>query len=214
MQDKGIFIKWDFWRDKDTTLSEKGILIEINNLSMLDKGCIAHNEHFAELMGIKKEAASRLISSLEKKGYITTKIKKGSRNFNRTITINKMLSNHKQNVITPLTNCLETKENKTINKTYSEDFINLWKFYNIGNKYKASQLYIKYLKENKKEFISAKKILKLVLDMEIKKDDYHKNLSTILNKLIKDKNAVAEEYQSMMTEEKRKETNKFEEVSF
>ena len=119
--DKGIFITWTFWRDKNTTLSEKAILIEISNLSMLEYGCVAHNSHFATLMGAKKEAISRLISSLEQKGYISVKIKEGSRNFSRTITINKLLFDHKQIVIAPLTNCLETKENKSINKTNSKE---------------------------------------------------------------------------------------------
>jgi len=115
--EKGIFITWSFWRDKRTTLSEKAILIEINNLSMLELGCVASNTHFAELMGIKKEAVSRLISSLEKKGFIDTKIENGSRNFGRSITLNKLLFDPKQIVISPLTNCLETKGNKTSNKS-------------------------------------------------------------------------------------------------
>jgi uncharacterized phage protein (TIGR02220 family) len=124
LEERGIFIQWSVFRNKETTLSEKVLFLEINNLSMLDKGCIASNSHFADTLGVKKEAISRLISSLEKKGYITTKIVDGTRNHSRIITINKMLSTDnkmlfrgKQNVNTPLTNCLETKENKTINKT-------------------------------------------------------------------------------------------------
>ncbi len=125
MNEKGIFIEWSFWRDKTTTLSEKAILLEIQNLTMLELGCIASNKHFAELMGIKKEAVSRLISSLVDKGYITSKIKEGSRNFSRQITINKLLRGGKQNVISPLTNCLETKGNKSINKTiYIVEYLN------------------------------------------------------------------------------------------
>ena len=126
-EERGVFIKWSVFRNKETTLSEKILFLEINNLSMLDKGCIASNSHFADTLGVKKEAISRLISSLEKKGYITTEIVAGSRNHSRIITINKMLptdnkllSRDKQNVNTPLTNCLETKENKTINKTINK----------------------------------------------------------------------------------------------
>jgi DNA-binding Lrp family transcriptional regulator len=127
LEERGIFIKWTVFRNKETTLSEKVLFLEINNLSMLDKGCIASNSHFADTLGVKKEAISRLISSLEKKGYITTEIVDGSRNHSRIITINKMLSTDnkmlfrgKQNVNTPLTNCLESKENKTINKTINK----------------------------------------------------------------------------------------------
>lgn len=114
---KGFWLSVELLHDKNTTMQEKLILIEISQLSMLDKGCIASNNHFAELLQVKKESISRSISSLENKGYITTKIKDGSRNHERVITINKMLFDPKQNVIDPLTNCLETKENKTINKT-------------------------------------------------------------------------------------------------
>ena len=114
---KGFWLSIDLLHDKNTTMQEKLLLIEINQLSMLDKGCIASNNHFAETFKVKKESISRRLSSLEQKGYISTEIKAGSRNHDRTITINKMLFYYEQNVIAPLTNCLETKENKTINKT-------------------------------------------------------------------------------------------------
>lgn len=164
----GVFIEWGMFKDKSTTLSEKFIYLEIQNLSMLEHGCIASNEHFAEKMGIKKEAVSRLISSLEKKGFITSIIKNGSRNFNRTITINKMLIDPKQNVISPLTNCLETKGNKTTNKTTNsyDSFLNEIKlrvkhkskvtktkegaelFKQIANKQEVIEAYIKHQAEN------------------------------------------------------------------
>ena len=124
---KGFWLSVELLHDKNTTMQEKLILVEISQLSMLDKGCIASNNHFAELLQVKKESVSRSISSLENKGYITTKIKDGSRNYERVITINKMLFSinkmlfdPKQNVIDPLTNCLETKESKTINKTINK----------------------------------------------------------------------------------------------
>ena len=117
MSDKYVSLEWSFVRDKSTTMHEKLIYSEIRQLSMLDKGCVANNEHFAALMGIKKTAVSRCLKNLENKGYIRTKITKGSRNHDRTITINKMLTPPKQNVIYPLTKCYESKENNTINNT-------------------------------------------------------------------------------------------------
>ena len=136
LNEKGIFITWKFWQDKDTTLSEKALLLEIQNLTMLEHGCIAQNNHFATLMGVKRECISRLISSLEKKGYITSEIKRGSRNFSRTITINKMLFNYEQNVIQPLTKCYESKGNKSINNIAKQVFpnnLNSNKFKSIWN---------------------------------------------------------------------------------
>jgi len=117
VSEKYVSLEWSFVRCKKTTMQEKLVLSEISQLTMLDLGCIASNEHFAALMGVKKQAVSRCISSLEKKGYITTKIKNGSRNHERTITINKLFTPHKQNVTGVLTKCLETKENNTINNT-------------------------------------------------------------------------------------------------
>lgn len=116
MNDKFITLSWDFIKDDRTTMQEKLILCEIQNLTMLEYGCIANNEHFANLMGIQKEAVSRLINSLVKKGFLSSKIKNGSRNFSRCLTINNLLFDPKQNVISPLTKCLETKGNISINK--------------------------------------------------------------------------------------------------
>ena len=132
MQSKGLWLPIEVINDKVTTFQEKLVLMEISQLSMLDKGCIASNNHFAELFQIKKEAVSRCINSLEKKGYINSNIVKGTRNHTRIITINKLLSDPKQNVILPLTNCSETKENKTENKTNNIDydfFSSMWNEY-------------------------------------------------------------------------------------
>ncbi len=115
MNDKFVTLSWDFIRDDRTTMQEKLILCEIQNLTMLEYGCIANNEHFASLMGIQKEAVSRLINSLVKKGFISSKIKNGTRNFSRCLTLNNLLFDPKQNVIQPLTKCLETKGNISIN---------------------------------------------------------------------------------------------------
>ena len=157
---KGFWLPIELLKDKSTTMQEKLILVEINQLSMLDKGCIASNNHFAELFGIKKESVSRSISSLENKGYITTKIKDGSRNHERTITINKMLFEYKQNVISPLTNCLETKENKTINKTINID-----------------TLFIQYKKENEN---ASERELNIVMDFINYRKSIKDKIKTIL----------------------------------
>ena len=44
---KGFWLPIELLHDKNTTMQEKLLLIEINQLSMLDKGCIASNNHFA-----------------------------------------------------------------------------------------------------------------------------------------------------------------------
>ena len=114
---KFIQLNWNFIRQKDTTLQEKLILGEIYNLSK-NKICNANNEHFAKRIDIKKSSVSRSLSNLESKGYINTKIKPKSRNFDRTITINNLLITVNIGLTTDnirlfdlLTICIESKEN-------------------------------------------------------------------------------------------------------
>jgi len=57
-------------RDKNLTQSQKYILAEIEQLEMLDKGCIASNLHFSELIAISTQGVSKAIHQLEEKGYI------------------------------------------------------------------------------------------------------------------------------------------------
>ena len=182
---KGFWLPIELLKDKSTTMQEKLILVEINQLSMLDKGCIASNNHFAELFGIKKESVSRSISSLENKGYITTKIKDGSRNHERTITVNKMLFEHKQNVISPLTNCLETKENKTINKTNNKYDIFL-DYLKSKCKYKSK---VTKTKEGKVLFEQIEDKKQLAIDY-IKHQEEKMEYAVRISKFMEDYNTV------------------------
>lgn len=182
---KGFWLPIELLKDKSTTMQEKLILVEINQLSMLDKGCIASNNHFAELFGIKKESVSRSISSLENKGYITTKIKDGSRNHERTITINKMLFEYKQNVISPLTNCLETKENKTINKTNNKYDIFL-DYLKSKCKYKTK---VTKTKNGKVLFNQIEDKRQLIIDY-IKHQEEKKEFAVVITKFMEDYNTV------------------------
>lgn len=202
MNDKFVTLSWDFIRDDRTTMQEKLILCEIQNLTMLEYGCIANNEHFASLMGIQKEAVSRLINSLVKKGFILSEIKNGSRNFSRRLTINKMLFHHKQNVISPLTKCLETKGNILINikskeekprKEYSLEYLEIWEYYKITNKGDKRKAFNSYIgnKLNKIDIGTIKR----VLDFEMNKSYGQRYLSTIFNSF-EDSLEVIEEIES------------------
>lgn len=121
MATKFITISTEIMHDKNLSANQKFILAEIEQLTQLDKGCVASNQHFSELIGIAKESVSRCISDLESKGYITCEIEQGTRNHVRSISLNKMLRPPKQNVKTPLTKHQESKENKTINKTINKE---------------------------------------------------------------------------------------------
>lgn len=202
MNDKFITLSWEFIKDDRTTMQEKLILCEIQNLTMLEYGCIANNEHFASLMGIQKEAVSRLINSLVKKGFILSEIKNGSRNFSRRLTINKMLFHPKQNVISPLTKCLETKGNILINikskeekprKEYSLEYLEIWEYYKITNKGDKRKGFHSY-NGNKLNKIDIGTI-KRVLDFEMNKSYGQRYLSTIFNSF-EDSLEVIEESES------------------
>ena len=73
-----IVIPCQLIRDNQLTNTEIYLLMEINQLSMLQYGCIAKNEHFATKFNLKKESVSRSLNELQRKGFISIKIKNGN----------------------------------------------------------------------------------------------------------------------------------------
>ena len=78
---KGIWIPKEIWLDNNLTWSEKMLLVEIDSLSTLEKGCIATNEYLSDFFNLSKDRISKLISSLKAKGYIEVNLvyKKGTK---------------------------------------------------------------------------------------------------------------------------------------
>ena len=78
---KGIWIPKEIWLDNNLTWSEKMLLVEIDSLATLEKGCIATNEYLSDFFNLSKDRISKLISSLKAKGYIEVKLvyKKGTK---------------------------------------------------------------------------------------------------------------------------------------
>ena len=70
---KGIWIPKEIWLDKNLTVHEKLFFAEIDSLDN-SEGCFASNSYFAEFFGVSKDRASKVISSLTEKGYITNQI--------------------------------------------------------------------------------------------------------------------------------------------
>ena len=116
MSTKFITVSIDIMHDKNLTPNQKFILAEIEQLSSLDKGCIASNKHFSELIGIKVQGVSNAINDLAKKGYIHIDNSNTVRNYGRLITIH---SN-----VPPIHSNVESKENKTKNKTVNKHMFN------------------------------------------------------------------------------------------
>lgn len=71
---KGVWIPREIWLDDNLTWSEKMLLVEIDSLATLEKGCIATNEYLSSFFNLSKDRISKLISSLKAKGYIEVKL--------------------------------------------------------------------------------------------------------------------------------------------
>ena len=49
---KGIWIPKEIWLDSNLTWSEKMLLVEIDSLATLEKGCIATNEYLSDFFNL------------------------------------------------------------------------------------------------------------------------------------------------------------------
>ncbi|MGL4998560.1 MAG: helix-turn-helix domain-containing protein [Cetobacterium sp.] len=67
---KGVWVTREIWLDKNLSWMEKLLLVEIDSLAVLEKGCFATNEYFANFFDLSKDRVSKLVSSLKNKGYI------------------------------------------------------------------------------------------------------------------------------------------------
>lgn len=85
---RGVWIPADIWLNKDLTLQEKVMLIEIDSLQDEVRGCYKSNSGFADFFGLSASRVSRIISSLEEKGYIQVEqVRQGRRIVERRIFI-------------------------------------------------------------------------------------------------------------------------------
>lgn len=123
MSEKFIVLTHSMIRDESLTMQEKIIYLEILNLSSLEKGCIASNEHFEKSFGINKKSVSNSISSLIKKGYIESEIR--DRNHTRILSIKNGGVSIKDG---------ESKENKTVNTISCDEYLILWNEFAVKNK--------------------------------------------------------------------------------
>lgn len=71
---KGVWIPKEIWLDKNLNWSEKMLLVEIDSLASLEKGCFVTNEYLSDFFNLSKDRISKLISSLKNKGYIEVKL--------------------------------------------------------------------------------------------------------------------------------------------
>lgn len=67
---RGVWIPAEIWLNRDLSLQEKVMLIEIDSLQHPQKGCFKSNKKLAEFFGLSPNRVSEVISSLKKKGWI------------------------------------------------------------------------------------------------------------------------------------------------
>jgi len=70
---KGVWINRNVWLNKELTIHEKFLLVEIDSLDN-ESSCFASNDYFAEFMGVDQRSIQRNISALIKKGYLQRKL--------------------------------------------------------------------------------------------------------------------------------------------
>lgn len=74
------------WNDKNLNPTEKILLTDIIGLIRSGRKCFKSNQSFADLVGLSRDRASKIISDLSKRGYIKVSFdKKSSSNFDKRI---------------------------------------------------------------------------------------------------------------------------------
>lgn len=68
---KGIFIPIEVWENKELSWNEKILLMEIDSFTSRGEDCFFSNAYIAELLGVKENTASIILSKLVDKGYVT-----------------------------------------------------------------------------------------------------------------------------------------------
>lgn len=69
---KGIWIPANIWLNKQLSLVEKFLILEIDSLDRDGEGCFAGDEHFAEFLDLSVGRVSNILVELRKRGIIRT----------------------------------------------------------------------------------------------------------------------------------------------
>lgn len=88
---KGVWIPRDVWINKDLSITEKCLLIEIDSLDN-EKGCFASNTYFAEFFNISQATITRMVKKLQDMEYIETTMETYERGTRRVIKVTHSLS--------------------------------------------------------------------------------------------------------------------------
>ncbi len=72
---RGIWISAEIQLNKELTPNEKNVLAMVMSLDKNENGCFMSNQYIAEIINVSKDRASRIVSSLKKKGFIDIRYK-------------------------------------------------------------------------------------------------------------------------------------------
>lgn len=84
---KGIWIPIEIWCAGDLNWNEKILLMEISSFTDVDRDCYMSNHYIAKLLNVTEVSASRLLSSLIRKGYVEKTRFDGRRRFIRSLIV-------------------------------------------------------------------------------------------------------------------------------
>jgi hypothetical protein len=184
--------------DKELPSSAKLLYGELTALSNEKGFCWATNEYFAELYGVHNKSISRLISQLEKKGYVKSElIFEGKQVKERHIYI----TSENSNVTTSTQNCSEgmnkivttpshkivtdnnTSFNNTNNNTLHEQFETFWLVYpRKVDKKRAGKSFLSAIKKHSfEQILTGTKVYAIQCKRENTEQKFIKHASTYLN---------------------------------
>ena len=89
---KGIWIPIEVWCAGDLNWNEKILLMEISSFTDRERDCYVSNEYIARLLGVNETNASKILSSLIRKGYVEKTRFDGRRRFVRSLLATTMQS--------------------------------------------------------------------------------------------------------------------------
>lgn len=71
---RGVWIPAHVWLNKDLSLQEKVLLVEIDSLQHPERGCFKTNKSLGEFIGLSPSRVSHIVSKLEKDGWLRVEL--------------------------------------------------------------------------------------------------------------------------------------------
>ena len=91
---KGVWIPADLWMNRELSITDKVMLVEISSLESDDRGCYASNAHFAKFFDLSVKRVSNIISDLVRDGILSINlVREGNRVVERQLRILTPLEN-------------------------------------------------------------------------------------------------------------------------